>query len=263
MNTIFKCSFTLLLITTLAIILLSCGKRKTTTVESPGHFYVEYEYIKEGKNTILDGYYKHFRSDGKIVKSMNYTNNVLNGSFLEYNPDNGILIDSYSYKMGKVVGLRKKWYSDGAQKCELNFSENSELEGDQVWYHSNGRVALAAKAIGDNFTGPVEELDENGNVIVSHDFKGTIDNKLIGKWLVEDSYTLEFLPDNRYVLIENGTETKGVYAFTRDVLYFDNDKLQTYKFDKLTDSSYVMSKTLGVVDFHGRKSRDSFSGVRI
>lgn len=194
---------------------------------------------------------------------MNYSKNVLNGDYVEYNPESGVVIDSYNYKMGKVVGTRKKWYNDGVLKSELNFNDNSELDGDQVWYHSNGRVALAAKATGDKFTGSVEEFDENENVIVSHDFKGTVDKKLLGKWLVEDSYTLEFFEDNRYVLIENGIETKGYYAFKRDVLCFDNDNLQSYRFRKLNDSTYVMIKTFGSIDFDGWASRDSFSGVRI
>ena len=52
---------------------------------------------------MMDGIYKEFYNNGKLQRSINYKNGVMDGPMKYYNEEGGVTLE-YSYKNGEKVG---------------------------------------------------------------------------------------------------------------------------------------------------------------
>ena len=130
------------------------------------------EYVmKDGK---LEGTFKSWDTNGRLVEESEYKNNLLDGvqkSF--YN--NGNIKTEISYVEGKKQGPTKNWYQDGKQSSETEFKDNKVIGSTS--FYPNGTIRMK-ETLNEN-TGVLITEAFYTNGVLSHSF-GSIGNKKEG-----------------------------------------------------------------------------------
>jgi antitoxin component YwqK of YwqJK toxin-antitoxin module len=118
---------------------------------------VEGKYVAGKKH----GKWKRYFMDGKVASAAFYLQGVKHGTW-KYYYKNGQLQASITFERGKKVGLWKSWFYDGNIACEQNYS-NDTLLGKQAIYYSR-------KELDFNVSPPVAQLITD----ISYDDQGAM-----------------------------------------------------------------------------------------
>lgn len=149
----------------------------------------EYTDIYSYKDGELDGlnvvYYKN-----NIKEIGHWKAGKQNGLFQMYTED-GVLIDSGTFKNGERDGLTEQFYNDtGKLRVSANY-KNGVLEGEFKAYYPNGNLQGEVNYINGEMNGEFKEYHENKKIRLSGSYKNSLQE---GEWksYLEDG-TLESL----------------------------------------------------------------------
>ncbi|MGL4674656.1 MAG: hypothetical protein ACRCXK_07330, partial [Wohlfahrtiimonas sp.] len=130
------------------------------------------EYVmKDGK---LEGSFKSWDTNGRLVEESEYKNNLLDGVQKNFYT-NGNIKTEISYVEGKKQGPTKNWYQDGKQSSETEFKDN-KVVGSTSFY-PDGSIRM--KEFLDEATGILSTQAFYTNGTLSHSF-GSIGNRKEG-----------------------------------------------------------------------------------
>ena len=92
-------------------------------------------YYRNGKG---NGVFIEYYSNGRIEMVREFKDDVLNGIFLAFH-ENGMLSDEGYFKMGKSIGVHKRWSEEGAL---IVLTENDEQGNEikQILYDLDGNI---------------------------------------------------------------------------------------------------------------------------
>ena len=131
----------------------------------------EYTVIYSYKNGELDGlnviYYKN-----NIKEIGHWKDGKQNGLFQMYTED-GILIDSGTFKNGERDGVTEQFYNDtGKLRVSANY-KNGVLEGEFKAYYPNGNLQGEVNYINGEMNGEFKEYHENKKIRLSGSYKNS------------------------------------------------------------------------------------------
>ena len=137
----------------------------------------EYTDIYSYKNGELDGlnviYYKN-----NIKEIGHWKDGKQNGLFQMYTED-GILIDSGTFKNGERDGLTEQFYNDtGKLRVSANY-KNGVLDGEFKVYYPNGNLQGEVTYKNGEMNGEYKEYNENKNIRLSGNYKNNLQD---GEW---------------------------------------------------------------------------------
>ena len=137
----------------------------------------EYTDIYSYKNGELDGlnvvYYKN-----NIKEIGHWKDGKQNGLFQMYTED-GILIDSGTFKNGERDGVTKQFYNDtGKLRVSANY-KNGVLEGEFKAYYPNGNLQGEVNYVNGEMNGDFKEYHENKKIRLSGSYKNSLQE---GEW---------------------------------------------------------------------------------
>lgn len=137
----------------------------------------EYTDIYSYKNGELDGlnvvYYKN-----NIKEIGHWKDGKQNGLFQMYTED-GILIDSGTFKNGERDGVTKQFYNDtGKLRVSANY-KNGVLEGEFKAYYPNGNLQGEVNYVNGEMNGEFKEYHENKKIRLSGSYKNSLQE---GEW---------------------------------------------------------------------------------
>ena len=137
----------------------------------------EYTDIYSYKNGELDGlnviYYKN-----NIKEIGHWKDGKQNGLFQMYTED-GILIDSGTFKNGERDGLTEQFYNDtGKLRVSANY-KNGVLEGEFKAYYPNGNLQGEVNYVNGEMNGDFKEYHENKKIRLSGSYKNSLQE---GEW---------------------------------------------------------------------------------
>lgn len=137
----------------------------------------EYTDIYSYKNGELDGlnvvYYKN-----DIKEIGHWKDGKQNGLFQMYTED-GILIDSGTFKNGERDGLTEQFYNDtGKLRVSANY-KNGVLDGEFKVYYPNGNLQGEVTYKNGEMNGEYKEYNENKNIRLSGNYKNNLQD---GEW---------------------------------------------------------------------------------
>ncbi len=151
---------------------------------------LEAEYFvvpdKNGKD-IIEGEYKTFFDDGKISKTINYSNGKKNGQLIEYYGNGNIFSISYfvdgkqegnhivyidgrvykncNYKNNELHGEFLEYHMESDALYEHCFYNNGEYHGIYKEYHRNGTIKQIIDSYDNGVLSGIEkEYDEDGKL---------------------------------------------------------------------------------------------------
>jgi|SRR3954466_742125 antitoxin component YwqK of YwqJK toxin-antitoxin module len=154
---------------------------------------------------------------GFYFRKDNYTNDTLDGPSILYAHSNGAKVQQeVTYKMGKINGLKKVYYPEGAIQEEGYFIDNlrngvskwytqehtlsieytykmGNLEGIQKSYHTNGNIASEGSMMNNLEEGEYAEYFQNGKLKVLGKY---VHGKKEGTWK-------EYNEDGKIIKTEN------------------------------------------------------------
>lgn len=79
--------------------------------------------------TALDSVYTAYSSSGKILHSIEFTNNKFDGRYTYFN-DSGKPESVFIYRNNKYIGLEKKYYSNGELSQLLTWRKDTLIEAE-------------------------------------------------------------------------------------------------------------------------------------
>lgn len=130
------------------------------------------EYVmKDGK---LEGTFKSWDVNGRLVEESEYKNNVLNGVQKNFYT-NGAVKTEITYVDGKKNGLTKNWYQDGKQSSETKYKDNKNIGSTS--FYPDGSIRM--QEVLDEATGILYTQAFYTSGALSHSF-GSIGNKKEG-----------------------------------------------------------------------------------
>ncbi len=130
------------------------------------------EYVmKDGK---LEGTFKSWDVNGRLVEESEYKNNVLNGVQKNFYT-NGAVKTEITYVDGKKDGLTKNWYQDGKQSSETKYKDNKNIGSTS--FYPDGSIRM--QEVLDEATGILYTQAFYTSGALSHSF-GSIGNKKEG-----------------------------------------------------------------------------------
>ena len=137
----------------------------------------EYTDIYSYKNGELDGlnviYYKN-----NIKEIGHWKDGKQNGLFQMYTED-GILIDSGTFKNGERDGLTEQFYNDiGKLRVSANY-KNGVLDGEFKAYYPNGNLQGEVIYKNGEMNGEYKEYNENKSIRLSGNYKNNLQD---GEW---------------------------------------------------------------------------------
>lgn len=175
----------------------------TKILEYKNGFLVYSEKINRfDKDTLKQGVWKYFYTDGKIMREENYLHGQLNGFYKEYDPQ-GKLIKMIKYVYGQPVeestkedsifSERKSFFENGNVKTTGYYKYDSIPVGTHKEYDVEGNVTVVRMYDNDGLlqsmglfdskgrkTGKWKEFFPTGEVKAEGKYKA---NKRVGKWI--------------------------------------------------------------------------------
>lgn len=87
------------------------------------------------KDYKMQGLWRYWNAEGKLIKTATYVNDVLNGLYTEFY-SNGQKSTEGTFTVGKREGQWNEWFTDGKQRAELNYTAGN-FNGKQRWWFEN------------------------------------------------------------------------------------------------------------------------------
>jgi len=140
------------------------------------------------ENNKKHGSYTEWNIKGKLVKDITYEQGSPISEYLvTYQGEGYTEINKYK---GKLSGSYISWYSNGKKQEEGSYRDGKKNGNWDGWY-LNGEKKYSAKFINGGATGVYTELDQNGRVLKSVEYKN---NDIISEFHVsrDDSGIIEF-----------------------------------------------------------------------
>ena len=132
-----------------------------------------YSYKSGELHGLNVSYYKD-----KIKEIGHWKDGKQNGLFQMYTED-GILIDSGTFKDGERDGLTEQFYNDtGKLRVSANY-KNGVLEGEFKAYYPNGNLQGEANYVNGEMNGDFKEYHENKKIRLSGSYKNSLQD---GEW---------------------------------------------------------------------------------
>ena len=101
---------------------------------------------------------------GFYFKKDNYTNDTLDGPSVLFSHSNGAKVQmEVTYKMGKVNGLKKVYYPEGALQ-EEGYFKNGLRDGISKWYTQDRHLSIEYTYKDGNLNGIQRTFHTNGNI---------------------------------------------------------------------------------------------------
>ena len=119
----------------------------------------------EAKNGVVETHY----GNGQLIESATYKDGKLEG-LRENWYENGKLNSRVTYKDGKLNGLYETWYDNGQQLLRANYKDD-KLNGLREEWHRNGNIKLIANYNGGKRDGVFETWHRNGQLWISAIYK--------------------------------------------------------------------------------------------
>lgn len=172
-------------ILSLALIFASCGNAiEEITDPSTGTVLKRFEYyIDDNGQKIKDGSYTEWYINGNLKSKKNYVDGLLEGPSSFYNIG-GDTISHFQFKEDKMNGLSRVETKDGQLIKTVNY-EYGDLNGEVVYYYSNGQVNVKGEYLVSIPEGKWEYFDEKGKKIGELNVELGVAQELIGKWDIE------------------------------------------------------------------------------
>jgi len=171
-----------ILITILALTLISCGPDTKETKFPDGTVKERFEYtVDENGSELKNGEYTQFYPNGQVSSKGMYENNLMTGKWKKWD-NKGNLIKEYSTLKG-------------------------DYDGEEISYNSKGDT-IEKNTFNEGILTHLMEYDEKGKLIKDIKLEEGHNKSILGKWKIHDK-TYEFL-DNGTVLVGK-RKIKGTY----------------------------------------------------
>ncbi len=139
--------------------------------------------VEEGayKDDLKTGIWKKYYPTGELRSEITFTNNRPIGDYWLYFK-NGVLEEKGNWQRTKNIGEFIRNYENGNPHQKFLFSDSGKRNGIQLYYHSNGNLALEVEVINGQETGVMKRYDEDGNLSEERTFEkgkyleGTVKN---------------------------------------------------------------------------------------
>ncbi len=135
---------------------------------SNGNLAVRYNY----KNGKLHGLSESNSFDGNPDQRYNYKNGKLDGVYEIWN-ENGILRGKFMYKNGKLNGLSEKWHNNGLLKSRINYKSEKRNGLYKEWFE-DGKLFIKCWCRNDKLNGLFIGYDEDGKILKIKNYRTKI-----------------------------------------------------------------------------------------
>lgn len=121
--------------------------------------------VEEGPyvNDLKSGVWKKYYPSGNIRSEITYVDNKPVGDYILYY-ENGVVEESGNWQRTKNTGQFERNYSNGNPHQRFKFSDSGKRNGEQLYYHENGNLALQVNLLNGKETGVMKRFDEDGNL---------------------------------------------------------------------------------------------------
>ena len=185
-------------------------------------------YYEDSSTKIKVGLHTYYHPNGIPKHLLNYTNNIINGSSVEYY-SNGMIMDSTNYIYGVPVNICSKWYPSGNPKLEMRLDSMREGSGIVIGWFDNGVVSFKGRLEhGFRKIGPWTYYHENGNKASVVNYPKTNGELLYNSTEIKYDKFESFSYDSSIKYIskicydENGIEQNACEIVNSDALYYKN-----------------------------------------
>ncbi len=143
----------------LLTLLIACSKSDQVEIRNENGVVVE-RYSRSKQDSLMDGSYEAFDSNGNLIEKSFYTEGKLNGLRVLYYPNGGIQYEE-SHVAGEFVGTYKAYYPEGALELEGEYIDN-KMSGVWTAYYPDGTKKETVTFVDNNENGPFTEWYSNG-----------------------------------------------------------------------------------------------------
>jgi antitoxin component YwqK of YwqJK toxin-antitoxin module len=157
---------TLLTLTTLSLITSQLQAEYVETFFDRGQIKAKTNYVdgtrSEKREGIKHGYEKVYYQSGQLAYGVMYVKDKRDGK-LEWLDREGKLLSICHYKLGKMHGIEKTFFTNAKLKKEVNYV-NDLKEGMQKEYFDNGQLALEVNYVHNKKEGIQKEYTPEGKI---------------------------------------------------------------------------------------------------
>lgn len=139
--------------------------------------------VEEGnyENDLKTGVWKKYYPSGQLRSEITYSKNKPVGVYSLYY-ENGVVEEQGNWQRNKNIGSFSRNYKNGNPHQKFVFSDSGKRNGIQLYYHSNGQLALEVNVINGQESGVMKRYNENGDLIEEKSFlKGKCQEDLTKK----------------------------------------------------------------------------------
>ncbi|MBX2981346.1 MAG: toxin-antitoxin system YwqK family antitoxin [Flavobacteriales bacterium] len=131
--------------------------------EWPG--YEAGEPIEEGRyyDNRRTGKWKRYWPNGKLKSEINYVKGMPRGEYVLYYP-NGKPEEKGTWDLDRNTGEFKRWHANGNVAQDFIFDSYGTRDGQQKYYHENGRLAVDVNIVKGREEGTLKRYYTNGEL---------------------------------------------------------------------------------------------------
>jgi antitoxin component YwqK of YwqJK toxin-antitoxin module len=248
----------ILLLISICLLFANCKQKRQLEqlTDYNNKLVYEYEYIVKNGDTILDGYYKEYRDNGKIKYDLNYQNGQLHGQ-AKYYWDNEQCRTILNYENGKILSQQYNWDKEGKIIDSITITNGNGILKE---YYPTRRILSTSEIKNGIENGESIEYDKNGNLEFSFTYKDGIKNGMAIKkdrgFTIKYSYKEDkedggiFIYDSLNNLVSIDKVSNGILVDTSYV-FFQDKKLHKMTIYKSNDFNSIDSLTLGLKEEKG------------
>jgi len=248
-----------------------------------GSIQQEFEVL-ESNDTIKNGFYRAYDRYKKLLISGNYTHNRKIGNWIFYS--NGIVESTGNYKddledgkwtfyngknlkaegyylKGLPIGLWKQYRSNGNVDSEINYNDDSKLNGSCKLYNSKGNLQIQGEFLNGLKNGLWIHYRENGNLICKIMYKNDKKNDTSYTFFNDNIRSKQKIYSNGILLQQTSYYISGKLKSTHNISdtitrvytnkdYYENGQLNS---ERVSNDSMLLS-----IKYFGKKGNPLDNG---
>lgn len=148
----------------------------------------------------LDGHYLHWYENGQKKIAAQTASGKFVGHFVSWFENGQMQADATYNRKGKNIGPFNEWYENGQMKWKTNLDNKGNKTGVHTLWHSNGQKEAEWNYENNLLNGSMKCWNSNGRVIVSREFKDSVDINFPATYKRSSGDRLDLMKDQTYKL---------------------------------------------------------------
>lgn len=201
---------------------------------SNGEKSFEAEYVMGKKQ----GAVKEWHENGQVKEDFTCLDGLFDGKYISYFSDGQKFIES-EYSKGQLNGAYHRWNLNGKDE-EIAFYKDNKLHGEFRSFYKNGTPRSTGTYKDGLKDGLWKSYSGEDNKETEELYEAGQNTTLVGKWKINDSYTIEYFKDGSAIRTsQNGEESKSTYSISGGYLKWGYNR---YEIIELTTKSYKVKE---------------------